>query len=248
MPNSAWAKKPARLLVLAAAACATVGLAACDAKPAAPLTPSAEPSVRQVTVVGSGKVDGTPDTVTIDASIESIAPDATTAMNQTNDRMTQVIDAVTAQGIDRKDVSTTGVNLSPQYNSNNVITQYSASNSIQVKVRRTDAASPTITAIQTAGGNATRINSVNFLIEDDSTLVKDARARAFNDARDRAEQYAELSELTLGQVVSITEEGATLPPPTPAPRFDATAQAAPVPLEPGTQTVGFTVTVVWELS
>jgi uncharacterized protein YggE len=30
------------------------------------------------------------------------------------------------------------------------------------------------------------------------------------------------------------------------PRFDAMA-AAPVPLQPGQQTVGFSVTVVWEL-
>ena len=250
MPNMAprLAKVPARLLALAIVGMTAATLTACDAKPAA-TAPQAEPAAaRQVTVVGSGKVDGTPDTVTINASIESIAPDATTAMNQTNDRMRQVIDAVTAQGIERKDVSTTQVNLNPQYGDNSVITGYSASNSIEVKVRRIDAASPAIMAIQTTGGNATRINSVSFSIEDDSQLVKDARARAFNDAKERAEQYAELSDLTLGQVVSITEEGAAVPPPAPAPRFDTTAEAAPVPLQPGTQTVGFTVTVVWELS
>jgi uncharacterized protein YggE len=160
--------------------------------------------------------------------------------------MSAVIDAVVQQGIDRKDVSTTQVNLAPQYGDNSVITGYQASNSIAVKIRKIDAASPTITAIQTAGGNATRINSVNFSIEDDSQLVKDARSRAFNDAKDRAAQYAQLSGMDLGKVISITEAGATVPPPTPMPRFDAMAEAA-VPLEPGQQTVGFSVTVVWEL-
>jgi uncharacterized protein YggE len=64
-----------------------------------------------LTVVGSGKVQGTPDTVTVDAAIETIAPDATSALNQSNDRMTAVLDAVKSQGIDPKDIGTTGVTL-----------------------------------------------------------------------------------------------------------------------------------------
>jgi uncharacterized protein len=244
MPISAWARLPTRFLVVAAAGLTVAGLAACDAKSGP--TPVAEGNVRQVTVVGEGKVQGTPDTVTVSAAIESIAPDASSALNQTNQRMSAVTDAVANQGIDRKDISTTGITLQAQYGDNSVITGYQASNSIEVKVRKLDAASPTILAIQNAGGNATRINSVNLSIEDDSQLVKDARSRAFNDAKDRAAQYAELSGMDLGKVISITEAGATVPPPTPMPRFDAMAEAA-VPLEPGQQTVGFSVTVVWEL-
>jgi len=247
MPIRAWAKMPTRLLVLAAAGLTVAGLAACDSTPAGPVAGPDGPVPRQVTVVGEGKVEGTPDTVTVNAAIESIASDATAAMNQTNERMAAVIDAVAAQGIDRKDVSTKQVNLQPQYGDNSVITGYQASNSIEVKIRKIEAASPTINAIQTTGGNATRINSVSFSIDDDSQLVKDARARAFNDAKDRAQQYADLSGLKLGKVISISEAGtSTPPPPTPMPRFDAMA-AAPVPLQPGQQTVGFSVTVVWEL-
>ena len=85
------------------------------------------------------------------------------------------------------------------------IVGYQASNSIDVKIRKLDAASQTLALIVSTGGNATRINSVNYSIEDDSQLVKDARARAFDDAKDRAEQYAELSGLTLGKVISISE-------------------------------------------
>jgi uncharacterized protein YggE len=245
MPISAWAKLPTRLLVLAAAGITVAGLAACDAK-SGPDQASNKDGARQVTVVGEGNVTGAPDTVTVDAAIESIAPDASTALSQTNARMSAVTDAVANGGIDRKDVSTTAITLQPQYGDNSVITGYQASNSIEVKIRKLDAASPTILAIQNAGGNATRINSVNLSIDDDSQLVKDARARAFNDAKDRAQQYAKLSGLDLGRVISITEAGASIPPPAPMPRFDATA-AAGVPISPGQQTVGFSVTVAWEL-
>jgi uncharacterized protein YggE len=246
MPLCAWVKKPSQILVLAVAGLLVASLSACDATSASPASGPDGPVARQVTVVGSGEVQGAPDTVTVNAAIEATASDATAAMNQTNDRMTAVINAVADQGIDRKDISTTQVTLSPQYGDNSVITGYQASNSIAVKIRSIDAASPTITAIQTTGGNATRINSVSFSIEDDSQMVRDARARAFNDAKDRAEQYSQLSGLGLGDVISISEvDSGSTPPPTPMPRFEA-MQAA-VPLEPGQQTVGFTVTVVWEL-
>jgi uncharacterized protein YggE len=85
---------------------------------------------------------------------------------------------------------------------------------------------------------------VNYSIEDDSQLIRDARSRAFDDAKQRAEQYAGLSGMDLGKVISISEVAGSTPP-TPMPRADA---AMSVPVEPGQQTVGFTVTVVWELS
>jgi uncharacterized protein len=96
------------------------------------------------------------------------------------------------------------------------------------------------------GGDATRITSVSYSIADDSQLVKDARARAFNDAKNRADQYARLSGLRLGKVLSISESTGSNPtagaPPAPPRGMSA------VPLEPGQQTVSFSVTVAWELT
>ena len=94
------------------------------------------------------------------------------------------------------------------------------------------------------GGAATRINSVSYSIADDSQLVKDARSRAFQDAKDRAGQYAQLSGLGLGKIISISEtSGGATATGVPAPRM----MPSSVPLEPGQQTVSFSVTAVWEL-
>ena len=171
-----------------------------------------------MTVVGAGEVEGTPDTLTINAAMEIIAPDAAGAMDQTSQRQQAVIDALVAMGIDRKDINTTQVSVQPQYTggeSTNII-GYRASNSIDIKIRQLDAASQAFAAIVSTGGDATRINNVTLAIEDDSQLVREARARAFNDAKSRAEQYALLSGLDLGKVVSISEAPAT-PPPIPYP-------------------------------
>ena len=135
---------------------------------------------RQVTVVGAGQVQGTPDTLTVNASIEFVAPDVSGAMNQTSERQQAVIDALVGSGIDRKDISTTQVSLQPQFagGDSTAIIGYRASNSIDVKIRKLDTASQALALIVSTGGDATRINSVNYSIEDDSQLVKDARARA----------------------------------------------------------------------
>jgi len=248
MPIAARANLATRSIVLAAVGIVVALMSGCDATSRSGPSgfPAADSENRQVTVVGNGEVQGRPDTLTVNASIEFTAPDATSAMNQASGRQQVVIDALVGSGIDKNDISTTNVTLQPQFGSgdNPAPIGYRANNSIAVKIRRLDTASQTLALIGTTGGDATRINSVSYTIEDDSQLVKDARTRAFDDAKDRAEQYAQLAGLTLGSVISISEStDTTTPPPTPMPR----AAMEAVPLEPGQQSVSFEVTVVWEL-
>ena len=243
MPITGGGKSPFRfvLVVLGMSLLVATG-SACNAKNPEPTGSSP----RQVTVNGSGQVQGAPDTLTADVGIEFTAPDVTTAMNQTNERQQAVIAAVQNAGVDAKDVSTTEVTLQPQYGgAGGAITGYRANNSVRVTIRKLDSASHVLGVIVGTGGDATRINSVHYSIDDNSQLLKDARARAFQDAKNRAEQYAQLANLRLGQVISISEPGATPPAPTPMPRAP---MATEVPLTPGQQTVSFSVTVVWQLT
>lgn len=233
---------------LALAGLSTLALAGCDSTPGGGLPEMP----RQVTVVGSGEVQGVPDTLTTEAGIEFVAGDVTSAMNQTSERQQAVIDALVDAGVDRKDISTTQVSLQPQYGSSepggsSSITGYRAGNTIRVKVER-DSASQVLAVIVRAGGDATRINGVSYSIDDDSKLVHDARERAFNDAKDRAEQYAQLSGLHLGRVISISEVAGGATPPVPVGMPMPRAMAAAPPVEPGEQTVSFSVTAVWELN
>ncbi|WP_246541171.1 SIMPL domain-containing protein [Mycobacterium spongiae] len=228
-----------------AAGLAMTALSGCDSHSSEP--PAAKP--RHVTVRGSGQVQGVPDTLTADVGIEFIAPDATTAMNQANDRQRAVIDALVGAGMDRKDIRTTRVSLQPQYGDSEpsgtaTITSYRADNALEIKIHPPDAASRLLELIVSTGGDAARISSVSYSIADDSKLVTEARARAFEDAKSRAEQYAQLSGLRLGDVLSISEAtGAAPAEGAPAPRA-----MTEVPLEPGQQAVAFSVNVVWELN
>jgi uncharacterized protein YggE len=245
MPIVGNLKRRTRFSLFLLAGLTAAALTACDAAPPAPPLPGDAP--RQVTVIGSGEVQGTPDTLTASAAISFVAQDVTTAMNQTNERQQRVIDALVEAGIDPKDIATTNVSLQPQYSPDGAATVlgYEASNAIDVTIRDISVASRVLALIVSNGGDATRINSVSFSINDDSQLIKDARTRAFRDAEERAQQYAELSGLSLGKVISISEAGGNTPPPSPMPMERAMADS--VPLSPGQQSVGFSVTVIWEL-
>ena len=233
-------------VALITAALAIASLSGCDSDNSA----TADRDPRQVTVFGSGQVQGGPDTLTADIGIEFTAPDVSSAMNQTNDRQQAIIDALVGAGLDRKNIRTTAVTVAPQYSTSesagsDTITGYRADNALEIKIHPADTASQTLALIVNTGGDGTRITSVSYSIADDSQLVKDARARAFEDAKNRAEQYAQLSGLRLGTLLSISEVSGPTPGARPAPVQRDTSS---VPLEPGQQTVSFSVTAVWELN
>jgi uncharacterized protein YggE len=137
MPLHAWARMPKSLAVIAVAAMAIAGLSACDKQPT-PTSNSAVPNARQVTVICSGEVQGTPDTLTVNVSTDATAPDVTAASNQSSSSMQAVIDALVGSGIDRRDISTTQVSLQQQYTEPTTpptAASYQATNSISVKIR-----------------------------------------------------------------------------------------------------------------
>lgn len=207
---------------------------------------------RSVTVVGSGQVSGTPDTLRADIGVEATASDVTTALNETSAKVTAVTDAVVAAGVERKDVATQQVSVNPQYSSpapggSSQISGYTATNTIRVTIRDISTASTVLSAAATAGGDNTRINNVAFAIDDDSELLEKAREAAFTDARGRAEQYAGLAGDSLGDVLTIKESTSGQEQPVSPGTFERDVAAAPVPVEPGEQELTFTVTVTFAL-
>ncbi|MGV9713803.1 SIMPL domain-containing protein [Gordonia sp. NPDC003424] len=234
-----------RLLALIATGLAVLAIAGCGSD-------GGGDKPRTVTVVGSGKVTGTPDTLRADIGVEATAADVSSALNESSAQVKKVTDAVVAAGVDRKDIQTQQVNLTPQYTSpapgsSSEISGYQATNTIRVTIRDLDKASAILAAAATAGGDNTRISNVAFAIDDDSDLMKQAREAAFDDARSRAEQYASLAGDSLGKVQTITEQTSGAEQPTTVQRDSAVA-AAPVPIEPGQQTLTFSVTVTYALT
>jgi uncharacterized protein len=97
-----------------------------------------------------------------------------------------------------------------------------------------------------AGANS--INGVTFSVDDQTAAASEARHRAVEDARTKAEEVAKAAGLTLGSIVSIAEGTVSPMPPMYAAREGDMAMAdAAMPVEAGSSTVAVDVAMTFAL-
>ena len=232
-----------------AATSAPAGLTAADAQTAegAPLTDT-------VTVVGQGEASGEPDVVRATVGVEVTADSADRALETASARAADVIAALQDVGVAEEDIQTQEISLReerdrppPEPGAQEPVAapQIVAVNVLEVRIRAVDEAGAVLAAVGDAAGDVARIRGVRFELSEPEPLLETAREQAFADARSKAEQYASLADRELGALVSIREHGAVAGPSAPT-RIEE-ADAASVPVQPGTQDVTVQLTAVWSL-
>ena len=85
------------------------------------------------------------------------------------------------------------------------MTGYQVTNQVKCGWRISASWAPALDALVAAGAN--QINGMNFSIHDPAALLAEARAEAVADARAKAETYAKAAGVTLGPILSISENG-----------------------------------------
>ncbi len=146
--------------------------------------------LRSVTVQGHGSVKATPDTVIVDIGVQTQALHANDALKAANTKMQVLLDTLKASGVSPDDITTTGVSLNPQYDSNGrLITGYQASNSVSVKIRNVANAGKVIDDVAGLVGDEFTISNVSFTVDDPSKYEDQARAEAIADAKARPDLH-----------------------------------------------------------
>ena len=211
----------------------------------------AQGSPAGISVQGTGKIAGTPDTLTMSFGVSVTDDSVTAAVASAAESADAVIAALTSAGVAEDDIQTSNYSIHPQYNYRNdtqELVGYQVNNTVTAKVRDLDAAGAIIDDVAAAGGDTVIVSGVSFSIEDNEELVEAARAAAWEDANAKAEQLADLAGVTLGSPISIVETFSS--PPVPI-RFDQVALSAVsdtvTPISPGTQQVAVTLTVEYEI-
>jgi uncharacterized protein YggE len=203
-----------------------------------------------ITVSGSADVAGTPDTLRLDLSVVVNAPTVSEALAKANGSADAVQKSLLGNGVAKKDLQTSGLNINPSYDYTSPATPrirgYEVSESLSAKLHDLGRAGDVIGKTVGAGGNAVRVNGISLDLEGTGALVSRARDSAFTDAKTRAGQYARAAGRSLGEVVSIAEAVAT-PAPAQLPNAFSAAKQADIPIQPGSQKVSVTVTVVFAL-
>jgi uncharacterized protein len=198
-----------------------------------------------LTTVGVGTVAGEPDTLTLGISVTTTATHASTALAQNNVIAARVQQVLQADGVAGADLQTTGLSLQQAYPAAN---GYQVEDQVTATVRNLSKAGTIIDDALAAAGDAGRLDMAYLSMSTTSPYLATARQHAVAAARLDAEQLAAAAGERLGTLVSLTDQAQQPGPVFAAVSGEASASAAPVPVQPGTQQVTVNVTAVWSIS
>ena len=237
------------LLIASALALAAV---ACTPETNVTLSPGESTGIA---VVGTGSVTVVPDIALLSLGVEVTRSTVGEARGDAADAMQAIRDSLESNGVEERDIQTQFFNIFPQYNFRDgdspEITGFSVNNQVQVKVREIDEVSEVLDEAIEAGGDAVRVNNVSFTVDEPEQFLDEAREKAVEDARARAEQLASLAGVDLGSVRTISETSGGGPSP-----FDQFARAefaapstggGPTPVGPGEAEITLSVNVVFDI-
>jgi len=224
-----------------------------------PLQPAiaSENPVSVISLNGTGSVSVAPDMAILSFGVVEEAKTAREALDKNNRAMSAILEAMKQEGIEDKDLQTSGFNIQPRYfypkrKANGEqpapeITGYRVSNTLTIRVREIDKAGSILDLSVTLGMNSG--GNVQFTNSDTSAVLKEARIKAVRDAMEKANTLAQAAGVSLGNILNITET-------VDRPRPIAIAQArslnvqedASVPIATGENTYRVTVQMSWTIS
>lgn len=237
-------------IFVAAVALLALVLSACGGPTT--INQEAQPTVRTVSVTGSGLAYLVPDIAYIYVGVHTEKPSASEAMTENNAQTQKMIQALTDFGIDAKDIRTTNFSIWPmdKYDPASGLPTgektYSVDNTVYVTMRDLDKLGDLLDTVVAAGANT--VNSIQFDVADKTEAIKNARAEAVKDAEGQAQSLAAAAGLTLGEIQSIGFYESQ-----PYPVYEgrggggADVAASTVPIQPGQLTFTVSVNVTYAI-
>ena len=155
-----------------------------------------EPSIRTITVTGTGTAEAPPDLLTISVGVECRRASVGAAYADAGTTSAAVSGALRQHSVADTEIRTSGLNVRPELvwrdGEGQHVAGYVASSVLTVRVRQMAAASTVIAAVVEAGGDDVRLNGLELGFADESAVMARAREAAWQDAAAAAEQFASL--------------------------------------------------------
>lgn len=163
-----------------------------------------------LTVEGQGKAYMSPDMAYIDVGVTADAETSEEAVEEGSKKMENVTEALKSFGVEEKDIQTTNYSVYPKYkwiplDQTNVEDGFTFSQSVKVRIRDFEKIGEGLAEVTKAGANL--VGGVYFDIENNEKVKAEARKKAVEDARKKAEAISEETGIRLGKVVNFWESG-----------------------------------------
>ena len=178
-----------------------------------------------ITVTGSGTVYGEPDIAVLDLGVDILNEELAAASDEASRVVEQVRRALTDAGVEERDIRTAYLSVyrEERYDNPDAAPRYRVSNSLNVTVRDVTQAGSLLATGLEAGANT--VGGIRYTFDNPKALESQARERAVQAAREKAEQLAELAGVTLGPVLMMSDASEPAAPRPTAARFDTSFEA-----------------------
>ena len=203
---------------------------------------------RTISVSGSGSIRVPADTAKLTFSVITKEKLALDSVQNNAIKMNNVYDALKKIGIDEKNISTSNYSLYQETiykDGKNEPGSYVTSNDIIVLLDDVDKSGIVIDTAIAAGVN--RMNGISFLVRDSKAALDEARILAFQQAKEKAELYANQAGCKLGKVISIVENNDYYPVVRESMDMKMMATSNSTTISAGTDAITASVSVVFEL-
>ncbi len=213
---------------------------------------SLDPS-RTMAVSASSEIDAVPDVATLSFSVVSEGMDTEDIIDKNNTSMNEAIAMLKEHDIAEENIKTARYNLVPIYTQPSKggeifvpsIASYRVTHTIEAKIHAFDSISAILAQLPVLGIN--RINALSFGIEDEEGYFAEARQEAFEKAHRKAKSIASQNKVRLGRVVSVSEYSMPVFSDKSMYGVGGADGIMPPSIEPGTQELNVSVSVVYEI-
>jgi len=217
-----------------------------------------------ITVSDTGEIYAKPDLAITTFSVLTEAKTVARALGENTAKMNKVIDSMKAEGIKTADLKTTNFSIYPRYDwlketacdlypcppeGKRVLMGYEITQSLKVKIRDMEKIGDIIQKATDTGAN--EVGNLQFTIDNEDNLKKQARGQAIKKAREKARELASQLGVNLVKITNFNESFST-------PRFyeygyameKAMGEAAPEApqIETGENKISVSVTITYEIN
>ncbi len=169
------------------------------------------PVYNTISVSGTGETSSTPDVATFSFSVSADAKAVSDAQASVTAKTDAILSGLKSLGIEDKDIQTTDYSVYPKYvyqqiaclpgivcqPSRQIPDGYTVSESVSVKVRKTEDAGKALSLAGDKG--ATNISSLSLTLDDPQAPLNAARLKAIDNAKSKAEELARRLGVHLGR-------------------------------------------------
>lgn len=221
--------------------------------PASPFPPSSGSNCcddRTITAEGEAKLQAQPDQATINAEVKGSGKTVQDAVSSLTSKITNIISVLKANNLSEDNYETSNFNVYPNQTWNNGVSTVLgqiASQTIAINIPSItpDGAKIGKLVDQLATINGITLNGLSFDLRNKTTVYRQAREAAFQNAKSKAKDYAEALSLQLGQAITVKDTFSTAPVVTQGgasnSMFKLAADVAPTTVNVGTIPIEYNV-------